>query len=149
MRGPGGTQGFADNGSVFKFVFDDNDPTVVTSLTVLAQGDDDQGANFVPFVNPDNLDTSKKSLMVQEDADNAKIWQLRLRQGTWRVVATVDDPDGESSGIVDASEWFGGGTWLLDVQGHGVNVDEDATTIPGTLIKRESGQVLLMKIPGS
>ena len=33
-------------------------------------------------------------------------------------------PDGESSGIVDVSEWFGGGTWLLDVQGHGVNVDE-------------------------
>ncbi len=149
MRGPGGTQGFADNGSMFKFVFDENDPTVVTSLTVLAQGDDDQGANFVPFVNPDNLDTSKKSLMVQEDADNAKIWQLRLRQGTWRVVATVDDPDGESSGIVDASEWFGGGVWLLDVQGHGVNVDEDLLLDPPNLVKRESGQVLLMKIPGS
>ena len=45
--------------------------------------------------------------------------------GTWSVVATVNDPDGESSGIVDASEWFGPGSWILDVQGHGVNVAEE------------------------
>jgi len=149
MRGPSGTVGLTDNGSIFKFVFDDNDPTVVTSLTVLAQGDDDTQGAFVPFVSPDNVGTSKKSLMVQEDTDDAKIWQYRIRQGSWRVVATVDDSDGESSGIVDASEWFGGGTWLLDVQGHGANVDEDIISDPPNLVKRESGQLLLMKIPGS
>ena len=137
------------NGAIFRFEFSDDDAKVVDSFTKLAQGDDDSQANFVPFLSPDNIDTSKKSLMVQEDTDDAKIWQLRLRQGDWRVVATVNDSDGESSGIVDVSEWFGGGTWILDVQGHGANVDEDDTTIPGTLIKRESGQVLLMKIPGS
>jgi len=37
----------------------------------------------------------------------------------WTVVATVNDPDGESSGIVDASKWHGPGSWLLDVQAHG------------------------------
>ena len=41
------------------------------------------------------------------------------------------------------------GTWLLDVQGHGANVDEDIISDPPNLVKRESGQLLLMKIPGS
>ena len=86
--------------------------------------------------------------MVQEDTDDAKVWQHRLRQDTWRPVATVNDPDGESSGIVDVSEWFGGGTWLLDVQGHGVNVEENVNSA-GVLEKLESGQLMLMKIPGS
>jgi hypothetical protein len=148
-RGPSGTVGEADNGRIFKLVFSEDDPTVVDSLTILADGDLEGTEVFVPFTSPDNIDTSKKSLMVQEDADGAKVWQHRFNQGSWRVVATVNDGNGESSGIVDASQWFGGGTWLLDVQGHGANVDEDVTTIPGTLIKRESGQLLLMQIPGS
>jgi hypothetical protein len=148
MRGPSGTQGFADNGSVFKFVFNEDDPTKVDSFTVLAQGDDEGKYAFVPFVSPDNLDTSANSLMVQEDADNAKIWRFNLRNGKWSVVATVNDPDGESSGIVDASDFFGPGYWLLDVQGHGTFVDSMVDE-NGVFIKREAGQLLLMKIPGS
>ncbi len=148
MHRPPGA-GLADNGRIFQMVMNADDPTVVDSLTILADGDAVGTDVYVPFRNPDNVDTSKKSFMVQEDADDAKIWQYRFNQRTWRVVATVDDSDGESSGIVDASEWFGGGTWILDVQGHGSNVAEDTTSVPGTLIKRESGQVMLMKIPGS
>ena len=62
----------------------------------------------------------------------------------------MNDPDGESSGIVDVSEWFGGGTWLLDVQGHGVWVEEEEDyPVEGVTSKLESGQLMLMKIPGS
>lgn len=147
VRGPGGTIGMADNGRVFRMVMNADDPTVVDSLSILADGDAVGTDVFVPFTSPDNMDTSKKSLMVQEDTSGAQIWQYQFNQDTWRSVATV--PDGESSGIVDASQFFGGGTWLLDVQGHGSNVAEDTTTVPGTLIKRESGQVMLLKIPGS
>ena len=147
QRGPGGTVGQADNGRIFKFVLNEDNPLVVDSVTVLADGDAEGTDAFVPFVNPDNIDTSKKSLMVQEDNDNAKIWQHRFKQGWWRVVATVNDPEGESSGIVDASKWFGQGAWLLDVQGHGEHVDEEV--VNGILIKRESGQLLLMKIPAN
>jgi len=147
QRGPGGTVGMADNGRIFKFVLNEDNPLAVDSVTVLADGDASGTDAYVPFVNPDNIDTSKKSLMVQEDNDNARIWQHRFNQGWWRVVATVNDPDGESSGIVDASNWFGSGTWLLDVQGHGSNVDEEL--IDGVLYKRESGQLMLMKIPAS
>ena len=149
VRGPGGTQGFADNGSVFKMVFDEKNPRKVTSFTVLAQGDNSGAPDFVAFESPDNMDTSVNSLMVQEDADFAQIWRYDLDNETWEVVADVNDIDGESSGIVDVSEWFGEGTWLLDVQAHGNNVDEDAISDPPNLIKREDGQLLLMKIPGS
>jgi hypothetical protein len=93
------------------------------------------------------VDTSKKSLMVQEDTSDARIWQYRMSQGDWRIVATVNDPRGESSGIVDATEFFGPGNWLLTVQAHGTNVDEEI--IEGITFKREDGQLMLMKIPGS
>ncbi len=129
-------------------MFDPNDPKKVTSFSMVAQGDDDSIDAYVPFVSPDNVGTSRRSLMVQEDTDNAKIWRLDLRSGNWSVVATVNDPDGESSGIVDASAWFGPGSWLLDVQGHGANVAEELQP-DGTLLKLESGQLMLMKIRGS
>jgi hypothetical protein len=148
-RGPGGTVGQADNGRIFKMVMNADDPMVVDSLTILADGDLEGTDVYVPMVNPDNMDTSKNSLMIQEDTDDAKIWQHRFNQNSSRVVATVNDSDGESSGIVDASEWFGGGTWLLDVQGHGVNIDEDLLLDPPNLVKRESGQLMLLKIPAS
>jgi len=147
QRGPGGTVGQADNGRILQFVFNADDPSVVDSLTVLADGDAEETSAFVPFVHPDNLDTSKKSLMVQEDNDGARIWQYRLQQEDWRVVATVNDPDGESSGIVDATEFFGPGNWLVTIQAHGVWVDEEFDT--GVTTKREDGQLLLMKIPAS
>jgi hypothetical protein len=147
QRGPSGTVGLADNGRIFKFVLNENNPLIVDSVTVLADGDAEGTDVYVPFINPDNIDTSKKSLMVQEDNDNARVWQHRFNQGWWRVVATVNDPDGESSGIVDASNWFEQGVWLLDVQGHGKYIDKIVED--GVTIKRESGQLLMMKIPGS
>lgn len=147
MRGPGGTQGFADNGRIFKFVFNKEKPQLVDSFSVFADGDAPAAAEYVPFINPDNMGTSANSLMVQEDHDNARVWWYDFGSGTWQVAATVNDPDGESSGIVDASAWFGEGTWLLDVQGHGMYVQEEE--IDGVLRKLESGQLMLMRIPGS
>jgi hypothetical protein len=144
-RGAG--DGISPNGAVFRFEFDDEDPTRVTSFSKMAQGDDPDADAYVPFLSPDNIGTSKKSLMVQEDTDDAKVWQHRLRQGTWRSVATVNDPEGESSGIVDASPWFGGGTWLLDVQAHGTYVEEEQDG--DVLRKLESGQLILLTLPGS
>ncbi len=155
VRGPSGTVGQADNGSVFRMEFNEHNPKRVDSFTVLAQGDDPAGDAYVPFVSPDNVGTSAKSLMIQEDTADAKIWRYDLRKGSWGVVATVNDPDGESSGIVDASEWFGKGAWLVSVQAHGSNQQEEVVTnpldpaLPDLTIKREDGQVMLVHIPGS
>jgi hypothetical protein len=148
-RDRGSSTSVSPNGAVFRFEFSDDDATVVDSFTKLAQGDDDTQGNYVGFTSPDNLDTSKKSLMVQEDADFGQIWQYRLRQGDWRAVADVNDEGGESSGIVDASAYFGPGNWLLVVQAHDwPNVDEEIGD-DGALWKREAGQMLLIKVPGS
>jgi hypothetical protein len=146
-RGPGGTVGSADNGRVFKFVFDEKNPRKVVSFSVLADADAPGTPEYVPFRAPDNVGVSADSLMIQEDADDAKIWRQDLATGDWNIVASVNDPDGESSGIVDASAWFGNGAWLLNVQGHGQNVAEEQ--VGDVLLKRESGQLMLMVIPGS
>ena len=136
--------GQARNGRIFKMVFSEADPREVDSFSVFADGDAPLGPEFV---NPDNIDTSVNSLMVQEDTRDAKIWRYDFATAAWSVVATVNDPRGESSGIVDASEFFGPGTWVLDVQGHGSNVSEEQ--VGPTLLKRESGQLMWMFIPGS
>jgi len=146
-RGPGGTVGLADQGRIFKFVFNENNPRKVDSFSVFADGDASGSNVYVPFRSPDNVGVSTNSLMVQEDTDNAKVWRSDFASGVWSMVATVNDPSGESSGIVDASAWFGPGTWLLDVQGHGLFVDQEQ--VGNVLYKRESGQLILMKIPGS
>ncbi|MGD2078760.1 MAG: DUF839 domain-containing protein [Chloroflexota bacterium] len=148
QRGPGGTVGMADNGRIFKFVFNENNPRKVDSFSIMADGDATGTEVFVPFINPDNMGASANSLMVQEDNDNARVWQHDFASGSWQVVATVNDPDGESSGIVDASAWFGDGAWLLDVQGHGRNVLTEVVS-PELTLELESGQLMLMVIPGS
>ncbi|HKJ54508.1 MAG TPA: hypothetical protein VJ978_00845 [Nitriliruptoraceae bacterium] len=147
VRGPSGTVGQADNGAIFKFEMNEKNPRRVDGFSMVAQGDDPSIGAYVPFVSPDNLDTSSASLMVQEDTDNAKIWRHDLDTGAWSAVATVNDPGGESSGIVDASQWFGDGTWVLDVQGSTFvrsEIDED-----GVLRKLADGQVMLLDLPGS
>ena len=143
--------GFADNGRVFKFVLDPDDPLAVDSFTVFADGDAPADhPKYVGFTSPDNIETGTKSLMVQEDADFGQIWQHKFSNGNWRAVADVVDTGGESSGIVDASTYFGPGSWLVTVQAHDFEpVDVDTATISGITIKREEGQLLLMKIPGS
>ncbi len=146
VRGPGGTVGQADNGAIFKFEMNTKNPRKVDGFSMVAQGDDPATAAYVPFVSPDNMDTSSASLMVQEDTDNARIWRHDLGSGNWTVVATVNDPGGESSGIVDASDWFGDGTWLLDVQGSTyVRTEQDGDV----LRKLATGQVMLLDLPGS
>jgi hypothetical protein len=61
----------------------------------------------------------------------------------------VNDEDWESSGIVDASSVLGAGWWFLDVQAHDIFVDEDTTTITGVTLKREGGQLLAVRFPGT
>jgi hypothetical protein len=107
---------------------------------------------------PDNVDTSRKSLMVQEDASDAKVWRYSFATGTWTHVATANQPTAETSGILDVSRWFGRGWWALDVQSH-TNQEEFGTFVwngPGGppagstyVSRRENGQLLLMNIPGS
>ena len=65
----------------------------------------------------------------------------------------------ESSGIVDASEVFGPGAWLVNVQAHTLFVESEVRTVTDTTrnppvttnvtFKREGGHLLLLVVPGS
>ena len=171
QRGPSGTQGPFPNGRIFKMVLDPSDPLVVTSLEVLIDGDalGAASAGVLSLIhNPDNIETTPWSLMIQEDpggqnsyaADDpngttARIWRYDLSTGELSVVAKVDqsaDPaasqgDWESTGIVDASALFGRGAFLVNIQAHTLLI---ATQPSGSnyIFKREGGQMLLLRVPG-
>jgi hypothetical protein len=63
-------------------------------------------------------------------------------------VAAVNTLGWESSGIIDASEFYGPGSWLLDVQAHSLFV-EGPTLIDGINFKTEGGQLILLRVDGS
>ena len=156
------------DGRVFKMVLNADDPTIVDELSIVAQGRltlrQVSGSTVIDagvgFRSPDNLDVGHQSIMVQEDASNAKIWRYDFQ--AWQQVATAFHPTDpaapETSGIIDMSRWLGAGWWALDVQAH-VNLtvgdDELTYTVPitGAQItyreRREDGQLLLMYVPGS
>lgn len=102
--------------------------------------------------NPDNIATSKKSIMIQEDLNdyniidggvNARVLKYDLTSHNLKPVAIVDQSqdvshpkagEWESSGIIEVFDIFGKGYWLLDFQAHTLG---------------EGGQLLLMNSPES
>jgi len=144
-----------NRGRVFRMEFDPDNPRKVVDLSILIDGNFTTPNPFAPALAlraPDNLGMSDHSLMVQEDTSSqvSRLLRYDLDTGTWSVVASVNDQTWESSGVVDASDFYGPGTWLLDVQAHNVFVGPtDSTTTPGVTYKREGGQLLLLTLPGS
>lgn len=141
------------NGRIFRMAFDADNPRKA-SLSILLNADEGRPAGFTPMHQPDNMGTSANSLMVQEDSGQApfsRVWRYDFSAETWSVVASTNDQTWESSGIVDVSAWFGPGSWLLDVQAHNVFVDGPTPDPdrPGVSMKREGGQLLLLRVPGS
>jgi hypothetical protein len=162
------------NGRIFKLELG-ADPLVGAKLSILPGANFDAlGYNNADAVHqPDNLETTKKGLYIQEDtgshnaqpafpgATNARIWQYDFTKPAataLQVVAEVNQAitgspstnkgAWESSGIVDASSVFGPGAFLVDVQAHGwdlpAGTGNDAPAVP----RREHGQLLLLKVPG-
>jgi len=171
-RGPSGTAGPYPNGRIFRMELDKTNPLKVTSLSVIIDGDSkgSAGAGDVSLIhNPDNIETTKKAILIQEDpgaqnqyaasnaaGTNARIWRYDIATKALTVVARVNqrslDPNAaqgnwESSGIVDASYAFGPGWFYTNVQAHSVLVQQEK--IGATTFKREHGQLLLLKIPGT
>jgi hypothetical protein len=117
-RGPSGTIGPWPNGRLFKLVLDRSDPTRVTSLSILIDGDarGAGGSGALDLIHqPDNVETTKDLLLFQEDpgghnqyplgtGTTARIWAYDLKQGggPW-VVARVDQSADEGPTDKDAS----------------------------------------------
>lgn len=146
------------NGRVYQFEFTDPADPTKASFQVMLDGNDPMAPGHDILTNPDNLDTSPNSLMINEDridvnrfnatspynvTQNAQILKVDLANSTnlspVAYVNQIEDRaaahgDWESSGILDASQYFGEGAWLVDVQAH---------------TKDEGGQLLLLNIPGT
>ncbi|MDP9356067.1 MAG: DUF839 domain-containing protein [Chloroflexota bacterium] len=131
------------NGRLYSMTLDPTDPTRVTSLSVLLDGADGDDLR-----NPGNINANASTIMIQdnlnpssreEDAENTgRILAYDIATGELTPLARIDqsdDPDRlvalgdeagswESSGIIEVSDLFGPGTWLVDVQAHTLNVPQ-------------------------
>jgi hypothetical protein len=165
-RGPSGTRGIYPNGRIFKMVLDPSNPLSVQSLSVIVDQDPLGYNNPAAMHQPDNVETTAGSLLIQEDPGShnqgpvngyAKVWRYTLPAGPLVAVAQVnqsqrpDLPIGswESSGIIDASAAFGPGAFLLDVQAHGWELETAPSPYPGINLSREAGQLMLFRLPGA
>jgi hypothetical protein len=165
-RGPSGTRGPYMNGRIFKVVLDPTDPRHVLSLSVIVDADAFGYDNAAAMHQPDNVETTANSLLITEDPGGhnqgaaigyAKVWRYTLPSGPLVRVAQVDQsqrpalPPGswESSGIVDASAAFGPGSFLIDVQAHGWEIETAPSPFQGVTLMREAGQLMLLRVPGS
>lgn len=164
---PGGTPANT-LGRIYSLNLNGNNVLGSASLKVEVNADDVIAAGGDTAISPDNIDTSDDYLMINEDgtAQSRPVMAARNRDGSiWRFrignhsvngssgtrVGELDPPgrDGiavgpgiwETSGIIDASRFFGEDTWLFDVQGH------PPTTAPGESTV-EDGQLLLLRRAG-
>lgn len=145
-----------------------NPATQPSKLTVVYNADQVINAGGDIAISPDNIDTSRDFLMINEDGttESRAVMTAKGRDGSvWRFeisddakinvasatrVASLNPPgrDGiavlagvwETSGVLDATRLFGNGTWLTDVQAH----SPTTAPLPGTV---EDGQLVLMRGP--
>jgi len=146
------------HGRIYRLEVDPTNPRQATLSVVLdaAAGDD--------LFSPDNLGISGAALVIQEDRN----WKMSgfnrvlvydLATGTLTPVARTDpdqaivDDRGpgawESTGAVDASEVFGPGWWLLNVQAHYTEMSVPDQSLEPDSATGEGGQLMLLFIPGT
>jgi Bacterial protein of unknown function (DUF839) len=152
----------AARGRIYQFDIDPRDPTEAT-LKMILNGDAPDNDDIY---NPDNMDASKRVLVIQEDRESAfrdppfsggygRVLVYDFRSKTLRSVARVNTPaplrpgTWESSGVIDARDVLGKNWWLLDVQAHSTTAPQPGPTLTPNSSQGEDGQLLAIKIPGS
>ncbi len=147
------------HGRLYRMTFDPANPRNATLEVVL---DGDAGDDIV---NPDNLGIDPHVLLIQEDRNDTasgynRVLLYDLTTGVLTPIARLDPPAAaiergggpgvwESSGVVDASAFFGPGTWLLNVQAHHTSILQQGIDLGVDSAKGQRGQLILLRIPGS
>ncbi len=159
-------------GRLYHLELNPGNPLKDASLTIVMNADLEIAAGRDTAVSPDNIDTSADYLMICEDgtAESRVVMASKGRDGSvWRFdlnndfarkrVAELNPPgrDGvpvgpgiwETSGIIDASQFFGRDAWILDVQAHPPTSAPTTSTTgyqpaPPSTLTRENGQLLIM-----
>lgn len=154
-------------GRLYQLDIDRSDPTRA-SVTLLIDADAQAlRSDPVKLVNPDNIDTSRRSVIIQEDRNSehrdaaveggyGRILVYDIRAGKiTRAVARVNTPaslrpgEWESSGVINAFDLLGDDWWLLDVQAHSTTAPQPGPTLAPNSSTGEDGQLLAIKIPNS
>jgi len=147
--------------------FQSNNILGTTTISHIYNGDVVAAAGGDIAFAPDNIDTSKDYLMIQEDgtaesrpqyaqrAREGSIWRLDLKNNLAAKRIVELNPNGikfnapaiappavsagvwETSGIIDTSDFYGKDSWLFVVQAHSPSIAPVANTV-------EDGQLILM-----
>ena len=159
-RGTVGTHGpgVSTNGRVWKMVFDPEDPTVVTSLSVFVEGDDKPVKTLNEIHQPDNIESTASGILVTEDpgssqqfpaastdpaATTARLWWVPF-SGSPEVVVKVDQSADGGPTDVDGRPAGNWGAW----ESSGI-VDASAAFGPDTfLIDVQAATLWVEKAPG-
>jgi hypothetical protein len=104
-------------------------------------------------------------MLIQEDRNDTssgynRVLMYDLTTGALTPVARLDPSPGaiergggpgvwESSGVVDASAFFGPGAWLLNVQAHHSKILQQGIDLGIDSGRGERGQLVLLRIPES
>ena len=147
------------NGRIWKMVLDKGDPTKVTSLTVLVEGDDNPVKTLAEIHQPDNLESTPTGLLVTEDpgssqqfapadqslpnATTARLWWVPF-SGTPEAIAKVNQSADGGPTDVDGRPNGNWGAW----ESSGI-VDASAAFGPGAfLIDVQAHTLWVEKAPG-
>jgi hypothetical protein len=155
-------------GRAYQVKFDKKNILGTTTIEVLYNGDTIAAAGGDIGFAPDNMEASGKFLMIQEDgtsqsrpqyasrAREGSIWRHSIRDGFAAKRVVELNPPGtvsvapntpppavlpgvwETSGIIDASKFFGQDSWLFVVQAHSPSLAPAPNTV-------EDGQLLIMR----
>lgn len=113
------------NGRVWKMVLDPTDPTIVTSLTVFVEGDDNPVKTLNEIHQPDNLETTQTGILVTEDpgssqqfpvgsldpaATTGRLWYVPFT-GVPQVVVKIDQAADSGPTDVDGRPAGNWGAW--------------------------------------
>jgi len=148
------------NGRVWKMVLDPSDPTKVTSMTVLVEGDDNPVKTLTEIHQPDNVETTPNGLLIAEDpgssqqfaatdtsvnATTARLWYVPFANPAGaQVVAKVNQSADGGPTDVDGRPNGNQGAW----ESTGI-VDASAAFGPGAfLINIQAHTLWVEKAPG-
>jgi len=152
-------QGPFPNGRIFKMVLNEDNPLVVDELSVLIDADVGGYGNPAVLHQPDNIETTANSLLIQEDPGShnqfalsdpagvgARVWRYDLDSGVLQAVIEVDQSLDETAGYdVDGGAAARKGAW----ESSGII---DASSIWGAgwfLIDVQAGSLILESTAGT
>jgi hypothetical protein len=160
-RGTAGASqlGRSTNGRVWRMEFDPSDPTVVTSLSIFVEGDDNPVKTLNEIHQPDNIESTPTGLLITEDpgssqqfapadqslpnATTARLWAVPF-SGSPEVVVKVDQSADGGPTDVDGRPNGNWGAW----ESSGI-VDASAAFGPGAfLIDVQAATLWVESAPG-